>query len=133
LGGKRGRKRRIEAYPNGTLLCSHRCVQPRPVLGTTSEVGEACSLKETDRTPTSPFCFRVSDKRGAELSLCTALACLSPLTLPVNSENPTNGLNGVDGEEFKDTTVGGEVNEAGARTVKVRSSEVKFEAWRVRT
>lgn len=128
-----GRRRRREAYPNGTLLCSHRCVQPRPVLGTTADEGEACSLKESDRAPTSPFCFWLSDRRGAELGLCIALPRLSPLTLPVNSENPANGLIGVDGEELKDTTEGREVNEAGARTVKVRASDVKFEAWRVRT
>ena len=122
------RRRRMKEYPNGTLLCSHRCEQPRPVLGTTSDVGEARSLKETDRAPPSLFCFCESDKRGADPGLCIALPRRSALAFPVNSENPTNGLIGVDGEEFKDTTVGGEVNEAGARTVKVRSSEVKFEA-----
>lgn len=37
------------------------------------------------------------------------------------------------GEEFKESTEGGEVNEAGARIVIVRSSDVKFEAWSVRT
>lgn len=46
---------------------------------------------------------------------------LSPLTLPVNSGKPTNGLIGEAGEEFNEMTEGGEVNDAGARTVNVRS------------
>ena len=56
------------------------------------------------------------------------LPCLTLLAFPANSEEPTNGLIGDVGEEFKDTTDGGEVKEAGARTVIVRSSGVKFEA-----
>lgn len=51
---------------------------------------------------------------------------LSPFTLPKISEKPIKGLSGVVGE-FRETTEGGEVTEAGASTVKVRSSEVKFE------
>lgn len=58
---------------------------------------------------------------------------LSPLNLSVNSGKTTNGLIGDAGEEFNETTEGGEVNDAGARTVNVRSSDVKFEAWRVNT
>ena len=65
--------------------------------------------------------------------MCTALLCLTLLAFPANSEKPTNGLIGDVGEEFKDTTDGGEVKEAGARTVIVRSSGVKFEACRVKT
>lgn len=52
-------------------------------------------------------------------------ACLSPFTLP----KPTIGVLG----ELKDTTDGGDVNEAGASTVKVKSSDVKFDALRVKT
>lgn len=51
---------------------------------------------------------------------------LSPFTLAKNSAKPIKGLFGVLGE-FRETTEG-EVNEAGASTVKVRSSDVKFEA-----
>lgn len=43
-------------------------------------------------------------------------------------DGPTFELLGVGGAGFKDTTEGGEVNEAGARTVRVRSSDVKFVA-----
>lgn len=67
------------------------------------------------------------------LTLLAAALRRSSFALPVNSENPTNGLIGDDGEELKDTTDGGAVNEAGARTVKFRSSDVIFAAWRVRT
>ena len=58
---------------------------------------------------------------------------LSPLAFPVNSGKSTKGLIGEVGEEFNETTEGGEVKEAGASTVKVRSSDVKFEACRVKT
>lgn len=37
------------------------------------------------------------------------------------------------GEEFRDTTEGGDVKEAGAIIVIVRSSGVMFEAWRIKT
>lgn len=52
---------------------------------------------------------------------------LSPLTLAVKSTKPINGLIGVDGAEFRDTTDGGDIDDAGASTVKLRSSDVKFE------
>jgi hypothetical protein len=52
---------------------------------------------------------------------------LSPFALAKNSAKPIKGLFGVLGE-FRETTEGGEVNESGASTVKVRSSDVKFEA-----
>ena len=56
-----------------------------------------------------------------------APTCLSPFILPKNSVKPIKGLFGLVGE-LRETTEGGEVNEAGARTVNVRSSDVKFEA-----
>jgi hypothetical protein len=40
---------------------------------------------------------------------------------------PIKGLIGVVGE-LRETTEGGEIKDAGASTVKVRSSDVKFEA-----
>lgn len=43
------------------------------------------------------------------------------------------GLIGDVGEVLNDTTEGGEVKEAGASTVIVRSCEVRFDAWRVKT
>lgn len=46
----------------------------------------------------------------------------------MNSENPKNGLKGELGVEFKDTTEGGDVKDAGARTIRDRSSDVKFDA-----
>ena len=49
-------------------------------------------------------------------------------TLSVNSENPRNGLTGEVGVEFRDTTDGGDVKDAGARAVNDRSSGVKFDA-----
>lgn len=52
---------------------------------------------------------------------------LSPLILPKNSAKPIKGLIGLVGE-LKEITEGGEINEDGASTVKVRSSGVKFEA-----
>lgn len=58
--------------------------------------------------------------------------CLSPFILPKHSAKPRNGLKGVSGE-LRDTNEGGDVNEAGASTVKVRSSEVKFDARSVKT
>lgn len=45
----------------------------------------------------------------------------------MNSENP-NGIIRDVGVEFRDTTDGGYVKDAGARTVKDRSSGVKFNA-----
>lgn len=42
--------------------------------------------------------------------------------------NPPNGLIGDDGVEFSDSTEGGGVNDAGASIVKVRSSDVRFDA-----
>lgn len=117
-------------YPNGTLLWSHRCVQPKSLLEMTSDIGEDCSLKETEWT-ILPLCFGFSGG-GKELSLCFTAPCLSPFTWPVDSDKLTNGFIG-DLGELKDPTEGGEVNEAGARTVIVRSSDVKFDAWRVKT
>ena len=99
----------------------------------TSDIGTAFSLEETERAPVSPFPFWFSNGTGAELSLGSAVACLSPPIFPQNSENPRHGLIGEDGAEFKVINEGGEVNDAGARTVKVRSSGVKFEAWSVNT
>lgn len=121
------KEKRWKYYPSGTLLWSHRCVQHKPLLGMASDIGEACSLKEAGQTPPLPFCFWFSDERSGELSLCIVGL------LPVNSGKPTNGLIGEEGEEFKETTEGGEVNEAGARTVRVRSSDIRFETWRVKT
>ena len=56
-----------------------------------------------------------------------APTCLSTFILPKNSLKPIKGLIGLVGE-LRETTDGGEVNEAGASTVSVRSSDVKFEA-----
>lgn len=39
-----------------------------------------------------------------------------------------NGLRGDVGVEFRDTIDGGDVKDAGARTVRDRSSDVKFDA-----
>lgn len=63
------------------------------------------------------------------MKLCpwAAPICLSPFILPKKSVKPIKGLTGVTGE-FRETTEGGEVKDAGASTVKVRSSDVKFEA-----
>ena len=124
---------RLRNYPNGTLLWSQRCVQPKPVPGMTSDFEAAWSLKENDRALLLPFCFWFPEEAGAELCLWTAEERLSPLTFSVKSGNPEKWLTGEDGEEFKETTDGGEVNEAGARTVKVRSSDVRFVACRVNT
>lgn len=53
---------------------------------------------------------------------------MSLFNLSVNSEEPRKGLSGDVGEELNDNTEGGEVKEPGARTVIVKSSEVKFDA-----
>lgn len=95
-----------ENYPNGTLLCSHRCVQPNPELGTTSDMADGL-LSDIDRVALSPLCFSDSETRGAVLPLCNAGPRCSSFNLPVNSEKPINGLIGDVGEEFKDTTEGG--------------------------
>lgn len=65
---------------------------------------------------------------GSECSLCIVVLRFSLCTLSVNSENPRNGLKGEVGVEFRDTTDGGDVKDAGARTVSDRSSDVKFDA-----
>lgn len=121
------KEKKVVNYPNGILLCNHKCVQPKPVFGMTSDTVEDCLSSNIDRTPPSPFCFRFSDARGAELSSCGALPHRSSFTFPANSENPRKGLKGDDGVAFKDTTVG-EADDVGARTVKVRSLDVKFDA-----
>ena len=59
--------------------------------------------------------------RSAELSSCFVSAMNLCIIL-------ARGVNGLVGEEFKDMIDGGEVNDAGARTVNVRSLLVKFEA-----
>ena len=128
---KRRTKQRNRYYPSGTVLCNHKCVQPKPVLGMTSEAETVCSVRETDLPST--LSFWLSSTIGKELSLCTPLLRLSPLTLAVKSAKPMNGLIGVDGAEFRDTTDGGDIDDAGARTVKLRSSDVKFKTWRVKT
>lgn len=114
----------LDVYPNGTRLCSQRCVQPKPLFGTTSE-----GLED------SPFVFSVlvsSGIGGNDCCLRVVMLRFSLCTLSVNSENPRNGLRGDVGVEFRDTTDGGDVKDAGARTVKDRSSDVKFDAWRVK-
>lgn len=104
---KTTREKEKRKYPNGTLLCSHRCVQPKPLLGMTSDCGEASSFKEIDLAPPSKFCFWFWDARGAEFTLCIAEPCLPPPIIPVNSGKPRNGLNGEVGAEFNETTEGG--------------------------
>ena len=52
---------------------------------------------------------------------------LSTFTLSKQLAKPIKGLIGEVGE-LRDTNEGGKVNEAGASIVKVRSSDVKFEA-----
>lgn len=120
----------INDYPKGTLLCNHRCVQPESPLGSTSGMGVALSLNETDWERFFPSGTWFTD---TELLLGAALICLSILTLSVKSEEPMKGLIGDVGEVLNDTTEGGEVKEAGASTVIVRSCEVRFDAWRVKT
>lgn len=88
-------------------------------------MGMAWSFSETERNPTSSSAPWSIDE---ELILCPTITCLLPLTAAGNSETLINGLAGDDGDELNDNTEGGEVNEAGARTVNVRSSDVKFEA-----
>jgi hypothetical protein len=78
-------------------------------------------------------CSIISEVVVTEVSACTAEQYFSPVIIPVDSGKPTNELIGVVGEELKDPTDGGEVNEAGARTVRVRSSDVKFEARKAKT
>lgn len=112
------------SYPNGTLLCNHKCVQPTSPLGKTSEIAKSFSLGITDWVPPSLVDFRLSSSSGNELFFWI---------LPADPEEITYGLNGDVGELFRDSTEGGGMNEAGARTVIVRSSDVKFEAWRVNT
>jgi hypothetical protein len=108
-------------HPKGTRLCSQRCVQPKPLFGTTSE-----GLEDS---PFVLFSVLVSSGIGGnDCCLRTVVLRFSFCTLSVKSENPRNGLIGVVGVEFRDTTVGGDVKDAGARTVKDRSSEVKFDA-----
>lgn len=106
------------------MLCSHRWEQPRSAFGTTSNPAAICSLREFDLGPPSLPSF----SRGAELNLCTMLPRWPSPALPASSGNLARGVIGLVGEEFKDMTEGGEENDAGARTVKVRSSFVKFEA-----
>ena len=75
--------------------------------------------------------FSVLVSSGIEGNDCTLRVVVlrfSVCTLSVNSENPRNGLIGEVGVEFKDTTDGGDVKDAGARTVKDRSSDVKLDA-----
>ena len=61
------------------------------------------------------------------MKLCAWVPRLSLFTLSKHSAKPINELFGVVGE-LRDTNEGGGLNEAGASTVNVRSSEVKFEA-----
>lgn len=82
----------------------------------------------TDGSPPSLLCIGLSGSGETGLSFSAAVPCPTPLVLPAVSEEPTNGLIGDVGEEFKDTTDGGDIKEAGAKTVIVRSSDVKFEA-----
>ena len=103
-------------YPNGTLLCNHKWVQVKAVAGIISAMGTACSSEERV-WEAFRFCF--SAKWDIELILCVGWT-------------PTNGLIGDESAEFCDSTGGG-VNDAGARIVKVRSSDVRFDAWRVKT
>lgn len=114
-------------YPNGTLLWSHKCEQPI-ALGMISDMGDDCSLKETDPRPESILCFRFSVTEGIDLGLSNDVTYFSLPILPATSFKTMYGLMGDDGEEFNEITDGGEVDEAGARTVMVRSSDVKFEA-----
>ena len=93
-----------------------------------------CSLKEPECGPTSSPRLWFSITLDAELSLLRAIACLSPLNLPAAESKETSyGLVGDAGVEVKDTTEGSEVKEAGASTVSVKSSDVRFEAWSVKT
>lgn len=112
-------KKRWTHYPNGTLLCNHKWVHPKSFRGRTSVMETVCSWG-----PPSP-CLWFSDSVEPKLNLGTPVLCLSI--------EPIKGLSGDAGDEFNDTTEGGELNEAGAKTVNVRSSDVKFEAWRVNT
>ena len=91
-----------------------------------SDMGEDCSLKETDRPVKSTLCFLFSDAAGIDLGLSNVLHFSLPI-LPATSFKTMYGLMGDDGEEFNEIT-DGEVDEAGARTVMVRSSDVKFDA-----
>lgn len=120
-------------YPNGTLLWSHKCEQPKPALGMISDMGEDWSLKETVRPPKSTLCFWFSDTVGIDLGLSNDVPYFSLPILPATSFKTMYGLMGDDGEEFNEITDGIEVDEAGARTVMVRSSDVKFDAWSVKT
>lgn len=122
----------MKDYPNGTLLCSHKCVQPKPEVEIASDAGETCSFKETNLvSPLTSFLF--SNEGATTLDFCIIEPFVWLLYLPATSESPKNGLIGDEGEEFRESTEGGDVNEAGARIVIVRSSDVKFEAWSVRT
>lgn len=102
-------------YPKGTLLCSHRCEQIKSELGTISSLMESVwGIPSSLRFSNSPP------------------SCLPLFTPPKHSVNPTKGVTGVVGE-LSETTVGSEVKESGANIVKVRSSDVKLETWRVKT
>lgn len=93
-------------------------------------MGVALSLNETDWERFFPSGTWLTDTK---LLLWAAVICLSILTLSVKSEEPMKGLIGDVGEVLNDTTEGGDVREAGASTVIVRSCEVRFDAWRVKT
>lgn len=112
--------------PKGTRLCSQRCVHPKPLFGTTSE-----GLEEA-RFISSFVVVSVlvvsSGIVGNDCTLRLAVLRFSLCTLSVNSENPRNGLKGDVGLEFSDITEGGDVKDAGARTVNDRSPLVKFDA-----
>lgn len=78
-------------------------------------------------------CVQLTPELGMTSSFVeTVWGLPSSFILPKNSVKPIKGLIGVAGE-LSETTEGGEVKDAGASTVNVRSSDVKFEAWRVRT
>ena len=114
-------------YPRGTVLCNQRWVQPKSELDIISEVAPVRCAREIDLFPLSLLSFWPSVETGIELNLC------SPPALPVVSGKPPNVLLGVVGAEFKGITKEEELDATGARTVNVRSSDVRFEAWRVST
>lgn len=113
-------------YPRGILLFNHICVRPRLLLIRTSEMAIVFSLKETGvRTQSSSSPDLWSSTLDAEQSLFSEVLCLL-------SSNGLIGLIGDGGEQVSDSTVG-EVSEDGASNVNVKSSFVKFDAWRVKT
>lgn len=89
-----------------------------------SDAGDPCSIIDANFDSLMPFLFCLSVAGGI---------CIELPNFPLNSVMPIIGLMGEMGEEFRDTTDGGDVNEAGARIVIVKSSDVMFDAWRVKT